>query len=169
MLQIPKGQTTDAERAILRKLRVWIAALAAACLVAGIGIGAMLSRTRTVALDDPAPASAAQIARAPEALSASFAEIARRVEPAVVNIETIAATPELAEKDLGEKDDQMNPLLDMFRRQAQRPSRGVGSGFIVSPKGYILTNEHVVEGSSRIIIGLQSGEKYRGRGVGGDE
>src|SRR5437762_7297267 len=57
----------------------------------------------------------------------------------------------------------------MFRRQAQRPSRGVGSGFIVSPKGYILTNEHVVEGSSRIIIGLQSGEKYRGRVVGVDE
>ena len=93
MLQIPKGQTTDAERAILRKLRVWIAALAAACLVAGIGVGAMLSRTRTVALDDPAPASAAQIARAPEALSASFAEIARRVEPAVVNIDTVSAAP----------------------------------------------------------------------------
>ena len=99
MLQIPKGQTTDAERAILRKLRVWIAALAAACLVAGIGVGAMFSRTRTVALDDPTPASAAQIARAPEALSASFAEIARRVEPSVVNIDTVSAAPQVADKD----------------------------------------------------------------------
>ena len=66
-------------------------------------------------------------------------------------------------------DETANPLLDMFRRQQRRSSRGVGSGFIVSPKGYILTNEHVVEGSSRIIIGLQSGEKYRGRVIGIDE
>src|SRR6267378_2305565 len=163
MFDLAKDQTTVNERAILRKLRVWIIALATGCLLAGIGVGAMLSGRPTVAQNEM------QIARAPEALSASFAEIARRVEPAVVNIETIAATPELAEKDLGEKDDQMNPLLDMFRRQARRPNRGVGSGFIVSPKGYILTNEHVVEGSSRIIIGLQSGEKYRGRVVGVDE
>src|SRR5258705_1156603 len=163
MFEISKDNSTTQERAILKKLRVWIAALGVACLVAGIGVGAMLSGRPTAAQNEM------QIARAPEALSASFAEIARRVEPAVVNIETIASTPELAEKDLGEKDDQMNPLLDMFRRQSRRPSRGVGSGFIVSSKGYILTNEHVVEGSSRIIIGLQSGEKYRGRVVGVDK
>src|SRR6266481_8205951 len=163
MFDFSNDNTTSQERTILRKLRVWIVALATACLLAGIGIGAMLSGRPTVAQNEM------QIARAPEALSASFAEIAKRVEPAVVNIETIAATPELAEKDLGDKDDQMNPLLDMFRRQARRPSRGVGSGFIVSPKGYILTNEHVVEGSSRIIVGLQSGEKYRGRVIGIDE
>lgn len=163
MFDLVKSQSTVTEQAILRKLRVWIIALAAVCLLAGIGVGAMLSGRPTVAQNEM------QIARAPEALSASFAEIARRVEPAVVNIETISASPEIAEKDLEDKDDQMNPLLDMFRRQARKPSRGVGSGFIVSPKGYILTNEHVIEGSSRIIIGLQSGEKYRGRVVGVDE
>jgi S1-C subfamily serine protease len=78
----PKNNTTEQERTILRKLRVWIAALAIACLLAGIGIGAILSGRTTIAQPDM------QIARAPEALSASFAEIARRVEPAVVNIET---------------------------------------------------------------------------------
>ena len=164
MFDLAKDQTTVNERMILRKLRVWIVALGAACLIAGIGLGAMLSGRPTVAQNDM------QIAHAPEALSASFAEIARRVEPAVVNIETITPSTDTADKD-EDKDDQSsnNPLLDMFRRQARRPSRGVGSGFIVSPKGYILTNEHVVEGSSRIIVGLQNGEKYRGRVVGIDE
>lgn len=163
MFQLPKDQTTTQESAILKKLRIWIAALAVACLVAGIGIGAMLSGRPTVAQNE------AQIARAPEALSASFAEIARRVEPAVVNIETMTAAPEVVDKDDVEEEAAKNPLLDMFRRQVRRPSRGVGSGFIVNPKGYILTNEHVVEGASRITVGLQSGEKYRGTVVGIDE
>src|SRR6476620_1164094 len=124
MFDLAKDQTTINERAILRKLRVWIIALGTACLLAGIGIGAMLSGRPTVAQSE------AQIARAPEALSASFAEIARRVEPAVVNIETTQATPEISEKD-DDKEDQStnNPLLDMFRRQRRSPTRGVGSGF----------------------------------------
>lgn len=165
MFELTKDQTTVDQRVILRKLRVWIIALAAACLLAGIGVGAMLSGRPTVAQNE------AQIARAPEALSASFAEIAKRVEPAVVNIETMTAAPEIVEKDNEDNDDPLsnNPLLDMFRRQSRRPSRGVGSGFIVSSKGYILTNEHVVEGSSKIIVGLQSGEEYRGRVIGIDE
>ncbi len=165
MFDLAKDQSNLNERAILRKLRVWIIALGTACLLAGIGVGAMLSGRPTVAQNE------AQLGHAPEALSATFAEIAKRVEPAVVNIETITSAPEVAEKDAEDKDDQPsnNPLLDMFRRQARRPTRGVGSGFIVSPKGYILTNEHVVEGSARIIVGLQSGEKYRGTVIGIDE
>jgi len=167
MFDISNDNTTAQERTILRKLRVWIAALGVACLLAGIGIGAMLSGRPTVAQNE------LQIARAPEALSASFAEIARRVEPAVVNIETLqTASDVVAEKDdEDQKEDQPsnNPLLDMFRRQQRGPTRGVGSGFIVSPKGYILTNNHVIEDATRIIVGLQSGEKYRGKVVGVDQ
>ena len=76
------NQTTDADKVILRKLRVWIAALAAVCVLAGIGIGAILAG-RTAVAQNGLSAS-----RAPEALSASFVEIAQRVEPAVVNIDT---------------------------------------------------------------------------------
>jgi serine protease Do len=174
MLQIPKGQTTDAERAILRSLRVWIAALALACLAVGVGVGAMLTRTNVRALDDqPAGASAAAIARAPEALSASFAEIARRVEPAVVNIDTVAATPpqaaEKKDEDNDDDDSSDSPLFDLWRRRARRPSRGVGSGFVVDPKGIILTNYHVVQGMSGIMVKLQSGEQLRGAVIGSDE
>src|SRR5215204_130085 len=162
MFDRSKSSTTEQERTILKKLRVWIAALAIACLLAGIGIGAILSGRTTTAQPE------IQIAHAPEALSASFAEIARRVEPAVVNIETTQSQPEVSEKD-EDKEDQStnNPLLDMFRRQ-RRPARGVGSGFIVSPNGYILTNHHVIEDAARITVGLQSGEKYRGTVVGVD-
>jgi serine protease Do len=164
MFDLAKDQTTFDERAILRKLRVWILALAVACLAAGLGLGAMLSGRATVAQNE------VQIARAPEALSASFAEIAKRVEPAVVNIETLQVSPDMESKDEDQKEDQSpnNPLLDMFRRQ-RRPTRGVGSGFIVDPKGYILTNFHVIDGATRITVGLLSGEKFRGKVVGIDE
>ncbi len=163
MFQISRDHTTDQERIILRKLRVWIAALAVACLVTGIGIGAILSGRTTVAQND------LQIARAPEALSASFAEIARRVEPAVVNIETTQQQIEVNEKDEDKEDQESNnPLLDLFRRQQRKPQRGVGSGFVIDAKGYILTNYHVIEDAARITIGMQSGEKYRGTVVGFD-
>jgi serine protease Do len=149
----------------LHKLRIWIVALAVACLGTGLGIGAILSGRPTVAQSE------VQIAHAPDALSASFAEIARRAEAAVVNIETMQAAPEIAEKGEDDKDDQSstNPLFDMFRRQPRRPSRGVGSGFIVDSKGYILTNYHVVNGATRITVGLLSGEKFRGTVIGVDD
>ncbi|MCA1642431.1 MAG: Do family serine endopeptidase [Acidobacteria bacterium] len=173
MYQLPNGANGEAERMILRRLRVWIAALAVACLVIGASVGALLAGRNVVAQGG---ASAAQIARAPEALSASFAEIASRVEPAVVNIDTVAA-PDAAAAGKGDDDEDSregndnngnNPLMDMFRKQMRRPSRGVGSGFIVDAKGYILTNKHVVEDATRITVRLQSGEILRGTVVGED-
>lgn len=167
MYELPEDQISGSEKMILRKLRVWIVALAVACLFVGIGIGAMLTGQHAVAQNE----LKASVARAPEALSASFAEIARQVEPAVVNIDTVTAAPELADKDDEDKSDPSsnNPLLDMLRRQSRRPARGVGSGFIVDSKGYILTNQHVVEGATRIIVRLQDGEEYRGTVKGIDE
>ena len=172
MLQIPKGHTTETERAILRHLRVWIAALAAGCLIVGVGVGAMLSRTSVFAGEGEQPAVPASVARAPEALSASFAEIARRVEPSVVNIDTVSAAPQVADKDGDDEDGEEgsdNPLYDMLRRNARRPSRGVGSGFVVDPKGIILTNFHVVENMTGIMVKLQTGEQLRGTMIASDE
>src|SRR3989475_6492906 len=159
-------QTSEVETAMLRKLRMWIAALGAVCLLTGIGIGAILAGRPAVAQEELQAA-----ARAPEALSASFVEVARRVEPAVVNIDTLQASSEVAETDNDDKSDRTpkNPLDDLYRRQLPRPTRGVGSGFIIDPKGYILTNNHVIEGASRITISLVGGERFRGRVVGIDK
>ena len=158
--------TTDAEVTILRKLRVWIAVMAAVCVLAGVGIGAILAGRPAVAQDGLQSA-----ARAPEALSASFVEIASRVEPAVVNIDTMQVSADIAESDNEDKADrnQSNPLYDMLRRQPPRPTRGVGSGFIIDPKGYILTNNHVIDGATRITIGLLTGERFRGKVIGVDK
>jgi len=157
--------TTDAEVTILRKLRGWILALAAVCVLTGAGIGAILAGRPAGAQDQIQAA-----ARGPEALSASFVEIARHVEPAVVNIDTLQTASDIAESDTEDKSDRNpnNPLYDMFRRQPPRPMRGVGSGFIIDTKGYIITNNHVIDGASRITIGLLSGERYRGKVIGVD-
>ncbi|HYX29176.1 MAG TPA: trypsin-like peptidase domain-containing protein [Pyrinomonadaceae bacterium] len=156
------NQTTDSEKFLLRKLRVWIAALAAVCVLAGIGIGAILAGRPAIAQDGLQSSS-----RAPEALSATFVEIAQRVEPAVVNIDTTQAAD--LEADNEDKTDRTpSQLYDLLRRQPPRPTHGVGSGFIIDPKGFILTNEHVIDGASRITIGLINGERYRARVVGVD-
>src|SRR5207237_6677608 len=173
MYQLPKGETNEAERALLKRLRVWIAALALTCLGVGVGVGALLAGRPAVAQNE-AMRTDAQIARAPEALSASFAEIAKRVEPAVVNIDTGPA-PQVADNDDNAGQDDKdgnsndNPLMEMFRKHMRQPSRGVGSGFIVDPKGYILTNQHVIEDATRIKVRLQTGEELIGTVVGQDE
>ena len=90
------------------------------------------------------------------------------MEPAVVNIDTVEAAPEVAEKDESTPENPKtprNPLFDMMRR---RPSKSVGSGFIVDAKGYLVTNEHVVKGATRIIVRMQDGTEYRGEIVGTD-
>jgi serine protease Do len=157
--------TADTEVTILRKLRVWILAMAAACVLTGVGIGAILAGRPATAQDQIQSA-----ARGPEALSASFVEIARHVEPAVVNIDTLQTASDIPDNDNEDKTDRTpnNPLYDMFRRQPPRPMRGVGSGFIIDAKGYIVTNNHVIDGASRITIGLLSGERYRGKVIGVD-
>src|SRR3954447_17224789 len=76
----------------------------------------------------------------PEKLSKSFAEITKKVEPAVVSIDTKVAAPQSAAK-VSPTPDKDDDIMEFLRRQmAQRPVYGVGSGFIVDKSGYIVTN-----------------------------
>lgn len=96
----------------------------------------------------------------------SYSDAVRKAVPAVVNIYTSKEikTPR-------------HPFLDdpLFRqffgdRLEEEPQRAasLGSGVIVSPKGYILTNHHVVEAADEIEVALADGKKLRARAVGSD-
>ncbi|MGI8669502.1 MAG: Do family serine endopeptidase [Aridibacter sp.] len=106
----------------------------------------------------------------PEQLSASFAEVAKSVEPAVVNIDTKGKVPEISVEGENNAEGEADDILEFFRRRLpRRPSYAVGSGFIVDKTGYILTNHHVVEDASKITVRLQSNEEYVAKIVGVDK
>src|SRR5687767_2623044 len=116
-----------------------------------------LARTRTVST--PAPGAAVT----------SFADIAERLNPAVVNID---ATMTGAATSRRRSDSSLPGTPEYERRQPapdrDTPRRGAGTGFIIDPSGYILTNHHVIADSSRISVRLTDGRTLRARRIGSD-
>ncbi len=101
----------------------------------------------------------------PGKLSASFAEVAKAVEPAVVNIDTRAKTPPVTVRG---NDEQPGEIGDMLR-PSRRPIFAVGSGFIVDKSGYVITNSHVIEDAAKIYVQLAGGEEFVAKVVGVDD
>lgn len=115
--------------------------------------------TQVVAVRETGPSQSAP------ARQNSYNEAVRRAVPAVVNIYT-------AKESRGGKHPFLNdPLFRQFfgesLNEAQR-SQGLGSGVIVSEKGYILTNQHVVEAADEIEVALSNGRRLKARPVGSD-
>ena len=105
----------------------------------------------------------------PEKLSASFAEVAKKVGSAVVSIDTKGKTPDVASRGEPAPSDS-DDIMEFFRRQMpRRPAYSVGSGFFVDKSGHVLTNYHVVEDAAKITVKLESGEEFPARVVGVDE
>jgi len=111
----------------------------------------------------------------PVHLSGGFATIAETVEPAVVNISTTAVhkAPKRPRMPRGFEE---GPFGDFWNRFFQFPDMGpmtehsLGSGVIVDKKGYILTNNHVVDGATKIQVQLNGqSTKYTGKVVGTDD
>jgi serine protease Do len=103
----------------------------------------------------------------------SFAELADRLLPTVVNIstsQTLKAPPQGAMPELPPG----SPLEDLFknflgpRSNAPRHVTSLGSGFIIDPTGYIVTNNHVIEDSDQITVSLQDGTQLPARVIGRD-
>jgi serine protease Do len=101
----------------------------------------------------------------PEKLSASFADVATRVESAVVSIDAKTFSIAQMRGEFGLSPDEINGLPN---RQA-RPSYSVGSGFLVDSKGHIITNFHVVDEAASISVRLLNGKEYKARLVGSDQ
>jgi serine protease Do len=115
-----------------------------------------------------APAHDVQAFGAPE----SFAELAEKISPAVVNITTSAMIA--APTDGMPMVPEGSPFQDFFDdfggpgQGGPQRSEALGSGFVISEDGYIVTNNHVIEGADSIEIEFFSGEKLKAKLVGTD-
>ena len=125
-----------------------------------------------------------------------FTDLVDQVGPAVVNIRTIekvaqreGATPGVpGAPGSGEMDEEMQEFFRRFfgqplpgaPRQSPRPNRpqqpseesrprGVGSGFILSPDGFVMTNAHVVEDASEVLVTLPDKREFKAKIIGADK
>ncbi len=103
-----------------------------------------------------------------------WVKLAKELKPAVVNISTTQVVkgpraPLPFPGPFGEED----PFSEFFRRffgdqLRQFKSRSLGSGFILNPAGYIVTNNHVVENATEIVVKLSDGKEHKATLVGKD-
>ena len=144
-----------------------------ACALALSVIGAAL----------PTTAAQAQTRTLPD-----FTDLVDQVGPAVVNIRTVEKVAQRGAGN-GEMDEEMQEFFRRFfgqplpgqpgqprqtpprpqdRQEESRP-RGVGSGFILSPDGFVMTNAHVVEGASEVMVTLPDKREFKAKIIGADK
>jgi serine protease Do len=156
--------------------RKTVLSLVAAGLLTGT---AMVS---TLALAPPVQVQAQSV----EAIDPTrgFSELVDRVMPAVVNVEVRlrpAAADDSAAPDLDNMPEQFRDFFNQFPQfrdrfgnrpgQPGRPNRGgmaQGSGFVISPDGYVVTNNHVVDNASEVTLSYSDGTEFIAKVIGTD-
>ncbi len=149
-----------------------IAAIAASAFIGGVFFASSLDWTQGVFAQGGGKVKTETMAPLPaSAPSEGFATIAERVTPAVVSIQ---AERDARRPRTGQQQQRRNlpPGFEDFFNQLdprqQGPSESSGSGFIVSKDGYILTNNHVVEGADRVKVLMSDRREFKAKIVGRD-
>ena len=110
-------------------------------------------------------------------VSPDFVELAKRLKPTVVNIRTAKV---IKPRQNLQRPRMQSPFDNFFEdffgqfngqmpQQRARREQSLGTGFIISPDGYILTNNHVVSGADEVMVKLSDGREIRGEIKGADE
>ena len=159
---------------------VFASTLALLALTGVVGLGLPLERVEAQLKADSVQTP---FGRAP----LSFADIVDRVKPAVVSIHVTNGGPKVAQKgaapprgkDLLPDLPDDHPLSEFFKRlppefrgqpgpNPGRPSLAQGSGFVISADGYVVTNNHVIDGASKIQVSFDKDNKFDAELVGSD-
>ncbi|HWP10732.1 MAG TPA: DegQ family serine endoprotease [Ramlibacter sp.] len=160
------------------KTALLVLALLGAGVLGGAGVEVLQGRAQAAPAAVMAPAATTAATGAPGATLVTnttlpdFPLITQRYGPAVVNI-SVSGT----RKALGITPDVLSDPFEFFRRFQQGPGRvtprevpvrGMGSGFIVSADGVILTNAHVVKDASEVTVRLTDRREFRAKVLGSD-
>ena len=143
-------------------------------VLAALAAGSLLNQSIAPAHAMQAISEPNFAAAIPTGAPMSFADLIEHVSPAVVTIQA-SSTPEevAAGVDLENMPPQMREWLERqfggrAAPQPSQPRQSLGSGFFISADGYLVTNNHVVDGATEITIGTAGGETYPARVIGLD-
>src|SRR5947207_13874347 len=114
-------------------------------------------------------------ARSPGQLP-DFVSLAKKMRPVVVNISTTQVSEGRGPQEFGNPFGEDDPFNDFWRRFFGAPmprgpqrQRSLGSGFIIDSDGSILTNNHVVENATKIVVKLSDDQEYDAKVIGRDQ
>ncbi len=155
-----------------RELKIVLIALLVAGVVAGFGYG----MTATAKTGEVQAAPTAALSGGSPMVPGNFSALAQKVRPGVVNIQVSKKIKNAGLERFGRSPfGEGNPFGDFFgpfggfgNNAPDLRQRGVGSGFVMSKEGYILTNNHVVENADEIKVKLAGGKEFNGKVVGRD-
>jgi len=147
--------------------------VAISCLALGLVVSSGMNWARPAVAQNQITTPQGAIAT-PASRPGSFSELAEKLSPSVVNIKVVKV--EKAGFNRPEMEIPDGPAGDLFKRFFQempqapdsRRTQGAGSGVIISKDGYILTNNHVVEGAKEVTVTFANQQEYKARVVGRD-
>jgi serine protease Do len=151
------------QRTSLIPALVLLSTLSAAC--GGTASGNQTARERELErLEEPPPSkspiAAEASARAQDSRRTAIVAASERVAPAVVSV-NVLRRERVVPRSMWE---QM-----MLPPGAERETAGLGSGFIITPEGLVITNEHVGRGATEVVVTLPDGREFDANVVGSDE